>query len=105
MYLGRWPLRPCCCQRSPSRGDPSNHRNRDSPANGARWAGRRAAATAYRAPTRRRLLSPRTVGVRPAGARAAVTASAEDPPTPDGMALLEVALNRSHREALSMWLV
>src|SRR5262249_24426373 len=57
--------------------DPSNYRNRDSPANGARWAGWRAAATAYRAPTRCRPLFRRTVGVRPVGARAAAIASAE----------------------------
>jgi hypothetical protein len=46
---------------------------------GAPWAGWRAVATAYRAPTRRRPLSPRMVGVRPAGARAAVIAFAEGP--------------------------
>jgi hypothetical protein len=53
--------------------------NRDSLANGARWAGPRAAATAYRVPTRRRPLSPRGVGVQPAGARAAVIGSADGP--------------------------
>jgi hypothetical protein len=48
---------------------------------------------------------PKNGWCRPAGARAAVTASAEGPPARDGMALHEVALNRSHREALTMWLV
>src|SRR5262249_40814171 len=57
--------------------NPSNYRNRYSPANGAQWVGFRAAAIAYRAPTRRRPLFRRTVGVRPVGARAAAIASAE----------------------------
>src|SRR5262249_47197243 len=54
-----------------------NYRNRDGPANGAPWAGWQVIATAHRAPTRRRLLSRRRVGARPAGARAAVIASAD----------------------------
>jgi len=47
-----------------SRSQRDDCRNRDNPANGVRWAGLRAATTAYRAPTRRRPLFPRTVGVR-----------------------------------------
>src|SRR5438445_7687720 len=58
---------------------PATTANRDSQANGAPWGGWRAVATAYRAPTRRRPLSPRMVGARPGGARAAVIASAEGP--------------------------
>src|SRR5262245_31752066 len=50
---------------------PSNYRNRDRP---VRWVGWRAEAPAYRAPTRRRPLSPRTVGDRPPGARVAAIA-------------------------------
>jgi len=45
-------------------------------ANGVPWVGWRAAATACRAPTRRRPLFPRTAGARPVGARAVVFAFA-----------------------------
>src|SRR5262249_62139347 len=55
---------------------PSNYRNRDSPANGARWAGWPAAATACRAPTRRRKPFPKTAGAPPGCRRAAVICSA-----------------------------
>ena len=71
------PSRRCYCRSSPSRSNPSDYRNRHSPANGIPWAGWRAAATAYRAPIKRRPPSPRRVCVQPPGARAAVIASAE----------------------------
>jgi hypothetical protein len=48
-------------------------------ANGVPWVGWRAAATACRAPTRRRPLFPRTAGARPVGARAVVFAFAAGP--------------------------
>jgi hypothetical protein len=48
--------RRCCCRRSPSPSDPSNYRNRDSPANGARWAGWRAVATVSPPTDRRQFL-------------------------------------------------
>jgi len=52
-----------CNDLRPRAAIPNNYRNRDTPANGARWAGWRAATTAYLPPTKRRpALSPRTVG-------------------------------------------
>src|SRR5262249_29763360 len=59
--------------------------------------GWRVATTAYRAPTRRRPLFPRTVGVRRAGARAAVIASVEGTQTASVLASLAHSTDRPRR--------